>query len=312
MNREFSLKTADSGKWIAIAALIILGILFSGTTFAKDLRKLHEKSFDVRQGEKLVVSASAADVNIRTWDKNEFNIIVYGNKKAEDKLEFYFEKTSYGVKVRTEKHGNWISNLFGSNIQVKFDIMIPKKFELDISTSGGDITVGNLNGRQKLDTSGGDIQLSNTEGELNISTSGGDIKIYKQSGNTFVETSGGDIIIKETHGDFTGETSGGDINADLRDGKVKLETSGGDIKFWYSGENKGISLDTSGGDIIANVPSSIKANADFSTTGGEVTCHLNATNTNKKSSHRFIGQLNGGGPKFTAETSGGDITVKEK
>lgn len=318
MNKTLSFSIADSWKWAAIITFVVLGVLFCGNTFAKnshesrDLRKIHEKSFNVKPGEKLIVSASVADVNVRTWDKDEFNIIVYGNKNAEEKLEFFFEKTSFGVKVRTEKRGNWLSNLFGSNLQAKFDIMVPRKFELDISTSGGDITVGNLNGNKNLHTSGGDIELSVTEGYLKAETSGGDIKLYKQNGNTSIETSGGDIIIKENYGDVNGSTSGGDINADVRNGKVSLETSGGDITLWFSGENKGIYLNTSGGDIIANVPGSIKANASLSSSGGDVRCKINSTNVTKKSSHKFIGELNGGGPKLTAETSGGDITVKEK
>jgi hypothetical protein len=318
MNKTFTFEIADSWKWAAIITFVALGVLFCGNTFAKDskeskdLRKLHEKSFNVKPGEKLIVSASVADVNVRTWDKDEFNIIVYGNSKAEDRLDFYFDKTSFGVKVRTEKRGNWISNLFGSNIQVKFDIMIPKKFELEASTSGGDITVGNLTGNKNLETSGGDIELSVTDGYLKAETSGGDIKLYKQNGNAKIETSGGDIIIKETYGDIEGETSGGDINADIRNGKIHLETSGGDIKLWFSGDNKGIHLETSGGDIVANVPGSIKASATFSSSGGDVKCQINASNVTKKSSHKFIGELNGGGPKFTAETSGGDVTVKEK
>jgi len=312
MKKEFLINLSDSKKWIMIAVLIILGIIFSNNTFAKDLKKLDEKSFDVKPGEKLTVSASVADVDIRTWDKNEFNIKVFGNNNAEERMEFFFEKTSTGVRVKTEKRGNWISNLFWSNIQVKFEIMVPKNFDLDITTSGGDITVGNLIGKMALNTSGGDIKLSVTEGDLKATTSGGDIKLYKQSGSSYVDTSGGDIIIKESTGKVDGSTSGGDINADIRNGKVNLDTSGGDIKLWYSGENYGIALGTSGGDIAVYLPSSFKANAHLSTSGGDVSCKINATSTTKKSSHKFIAELNGGGEKLTVETSGGDITVLEK
>lgn len=312
MEKGLSILKADSGKLIAIITLLILGFLFCNSTYAKDLRKLHEKSFSVKKGEKLKIDASIADLNIRTWDKDEIEIKVYGNSKAEDKLKFSFDKTGYGVYVKAEKSGNFLSNLFGSNIQAKIDITAPKEFELELSTSGGDITVGNLMGKQYLSTSGGDIELSNTEGNLNAETSGGDIKVYKHKGYSKVETSGGDIIFKECVGDAICSTSGGDVNVDTRDGKVDLSTSGGDIKLWYSGENRGISLDTTGGDIEAYVPSNIKADAAFSTSGGDVTCRIKASKTTKESSHRFIGELNGGGQKFTAETSGGDILVKEK
>ncbi len=313
MERHISLKVTDSKKWVAILIFTILGFLFFGNTFAKDLRKLHDKSYDVKSGERLTVSASVADVYIKTWDKEEFNIKVFGNSKAADRMHFSFEKTSYGVKVRAEKEGNWLSNLFGSNIQVKFEIMVPKKFLLDIETSGGDITVDRLTGRMDLHTSGGDIKLSETDGEMKATTSGGDIKIYKHYGNSYVETSGGDIVVKETKGDIKGHTSGGDVEVETRDGRINLETSGGDVTLRYSGENKGISLHSSGGDIQAFVPSSLKADADFRTSGGRVHCGLNTTSSSgssKTSSRKFIGDINGGGNKFTITTSGGDITVK--
>ena len=312
MKNGFTMLKSDSGKWAAIIALILMGILLSSNTFAKELKKLHEKDFAVKSGEKLKISAEVADLNIRTWDKEEINIKVYGNNKAESRMQFEFEKTSYGVRIRAEKSGSWISNLFGTGIQAKIDIMAPKNFELELSTSGGDITVGSLKGKQYIHTSGGDIELSNTEGNLNAITSGGDIKVHKHFGWSKVETSGGDIIFKDCEGDVNGETSGGDITVEARNGKINLSTSGGDIKLYYKGDNRGIMLDTSGGDIYAFVPGDIKANADFSTSGGDVTNKIKATNAAKESSHKFIGELNGGGNKFTAETSGGDIVVKEK
>ncbi len=312
MGSVITTKKAEGGKWALLIALIVLGIIFSGNIFAKDLRKLREKSIDVKSGEKLVVSTPVADVNIRTWDKDQFNIIIYGNSKAEDRMEFSIEKTSYGVKVKGEKNSSWLSNLFGSNIQAKFDIMVPRNFQLDISTSGGDITVGNLSGFKKLHTSGGDIELSNTDGELEVKTSGGDIKVHKNKGLASLETSGGDIIVKECTGNLDAETSGGDLDVELNEGKVSLGTSGGDIKLNYSGENKGIKLSTSGGDITAWLPSSIKADAELVSTGGDVTCRIKSANTGKYSSHRFIGTLNGGGAKLTARTTGGEIIIKEK
>lgn len=312
MKNGFTIPKADGGKWAAIIALILMGILLSSNTFAKELKVLHDKNFAVKSGEKLKISATVADLNIRTWDKEEISIKVYGNNKAESKMRFEFERTSYGVRIRAEKSGSWISNLFGSGIQAKIDIVAPKNFELELSTSGGDITVGNLKGKQYLNTSGGDIELSNTEGNLNAVTSGGDIKVHKHLGWSKVETSGGDIIYKDCEGDVNGETSGGDITVEARNGKINLSTSGGDVKLYYKGDNRGIMLDTSGGDIWAFVPADIKASANFSTSGGAVTNKIKATNVVKESSHKFVGDLNGGGNKFTAETSGGDIVVKEK
>ncbi|MDZ7626687.1 MAG: DUF4097 family beta strand repeat-containing protein [Ignavibacteriaceae bacterium] len=94
--------------------------------------------------------------------------------------------------------------------------------------------------------------------------------------------------------------------------QINAETSGGDIKLEYEGENKGIDLSTSGGDIEVKVVKEINASMELSTSGGDVSCSLNMSNVKKSSGSRLIGDLNGGGQKLFAHTSGGDITVSEK
>ena len=94
--------------------------------------------------------------------------------------------------------------------------------------------------------------------------------------------------------------------------KINAETSGGDINLEYEGENKGIDLSTSGGDIDINLPKDFKASMELSTSGGDVSCSLNMSNVKKSSGSRLIGDLNGGGEKLYAHTSGGDITVTGK
>jgi len=107
-------------------------------------------------------------------------------------------------------------------------------------------------------------------------------------------------------------TSGGNIYLFCRDALINAETSGGDIMLEYEGENKGIDLSTSGGDIEVKVVKEINASMELSTSGGDVSCSLNMSNVKKSSGSRLIGDLNGGGEKLSAHTSGGDISVTEK
>ena len=93
---------------------------------------------------------------------------------------------------------------------------------------------------------------------------------------------------------------------------LKLKLPVVDIKLEYEGDNKGIDLSTSGGDIEVKVPKEINASMELSTSGGDVSCSLNMSNVKKISGSRLIGDLNGGGEKLLAHTSGGDISVTEK
>ena len=310
MEKVFTNKIKSVYGRLTLFAAVVISLLFINNVYADGTKKLEQKSFDVKPGEKLTINLVVGDVKIKTWDKNECSITVYGNSGAEKNVKYEFEKISTGVKIKSEKTGGWLKNLLGTNVDMKFEILVPKDFELDIETSGGDIDINNVNGSKFIHTSGGDVNLESTSGTVKLTTSGGDISIESQKGNIDLETSGGDISGKNIVGDLKGETSGGDINVEVSNGKVDLETSGGDIKFKYKGENKGISLRTSGGDVNAIVPSTIKADADFYTYGGEIECKVSATKTTKVSSQKFIAELNGGGPKFIIGTSGGDIVVE--
>lgn len=272
---------------IIFSSLLFL-FIFAVSANAQSLNLLHEKTFDVEPGQLLEVETDAGDIKLRTWDQNQVHIKVYGDKDAEEKMAFYFEKTSNGVLIDAEKESGF-SGWFGG-IRVKYEIDVPKNFNLDMKTAGGDLFVVDLDGGVKLKTSGGDIICDNVNGEFNASTSGGDIELTKVDGNISVSTSGGDVEIRSANG------------------KVNASTSGGDITLDYEGENKGIDLHTSGGDISIHIPNDLKAELYLRTSGGSIRCSAEVR-VHESSKYKFIGTMNGGGPELNAKTSGGDVTL---
>jgi len=239
-----------------------------------DLQLIKEKSFNISPGKKLLVEISSGDVKVTYWDKDEVYIKIFGNENAMEKMNFNMEGTEEMIKISGKKKSS-ISSWF-SNVNVEVEIKVPAQFNLDISTAGGDIKCGGITGEAELNTSGGDIWADKFSGIMNASTSGGNIFLF------------------------------------CNNAQINAETSGGDIKLEYEGENKGIDLSTSGGDIEVKVPKEINASMELSTSGGDVSCSLNMSNVKKSSGSRLIGDLNGGGQKLSAHTSGGDITVSEK
>ena len=93
-------------------------------------------------------------------------------------------------------------------------------------------------------------------------------------------------------------------------GSVHAETSGGGITLKLTGENKGIDVHSSGGDINIFVNDSIAANLEASTSGGKVRCELPITVKGDMSDEELRGKINGGGNIIRAETSGGDVRVR--
>lgn len=289
-------------------ALIISLILLGLTTIQAASQELYkEKTFNVNSGETLRMEVLGGDILIAAWDKNEVHVKVYANDNAQEKLDFTLEKTSDGVFIKSEKKGSlsWGWN----NISTKYEIKAPKEFLLDLKTSGGDIKVEKIDGKKLVKTSGGDIEIFDASGNLDAKTSGGDVTISNLKGDVELSTSGGDIKVTGTLGNVEAATSGGDIELNKTNGKVNAKTSGGDIKVYHNGENNGMELYSSGGDIEIKFSGTVKADLDLYTTGGKVKCGLSGLKIKEMKSNYLEGTVNGGGSLIKAKTTGGDVEV---
>lgn len=300
--------------------IIILAVFISTTAFSceyndhnyyddnSNLKTLQEKTFNTESGKKIEINASMGDVDISSWNKNEVYVKILGNSKAEDKIKFHFDEDSGNITVTAKKKGTF-TNWFTSGIRLRFEIKVPGKFNTETHTSGGDISLIAVDGKNQLKTSGGDISLKDITGDIYVSTSGGDIIAKYIKGNIILKTSGGDIKASNVTGDLTAKTSGGNITFSANNAKIVASTSGGNILGSYIGKNLGIYVHSSGGDILLKLPKDINGSAKLTTSGGYIECGIKLTNVEKKSNSKIIADLNNGGETIKVSTSGGDISV---
>lgn len=258
---------------LLLLTFTLISSSFASNLFKKDLELIHHKNFKIESRKLLKLSIDGGDVAITPWHRNEVEVKIYGNENAKEKYEYYFDADDQSINIKGERKKKW--NFF-SNIRLKYEVKVPANFNLQISTAGGDIKVGGVNGEISLNTSGGDIWADRLTGTVKLNTSGGDIKIFSN------------------------------------DASIEARTSGGDITLEYTGQNKGIELRTSGGDIEITLASDFGAKVELSTSGGDVSCNFKLNNVEKMSRTRIIGEINNGGNKLIATTSGGDIEVRRR
>lgn len=262
-------------KYLTVLLLILALPINNTFAFSRgnDKKLIHEKTFKISAGKKVVLNTDAGDIQITPWDKSEVYVKVVGNDNAAEKYDYTFDANSEEVRIEVEKKGGWS---WFSNINLKFEIKVPNNFNIEANTSGGDIKVGGVTGDIGLKTSGGDIW-----------------------GDRF-------------EGNFVAKTSGGDITLFCNNARIDANTSGGDIELEYTGSNKGIQLKTSGGDIDVKVPKDFNAIAELKTSGGDVDCNLTLNNVKRLSETKIDANINNGGAALVAITSGGDISVYKK
>jgi formylmethanofuran dehydrogenase subunit C len=176
------------------------------------------------------------------------------------------------VKVERRSRGGWGRE----PLQVAVRLTVPADSRLNLDTSGGSIVVrGNVSGDVVADTSGGSITVDGGAATLNLDTSGGSIRVGQALSTLRADTSGGSITV-----DYVGPAAT----------SVLADTSGGSIT---------VGLDPAGRFSITG-----------DTSGGGVTADGLTLDVRERARTRLVGDLNGGGARVVADTSGGTIRFR--
>ena len=296
------------------------------------------KQLDVTPGQKLVVDVDFGTIQVATGADTTVTLeahrlVEFGNDAKEKEYlaaaPITVTKEGDVVTVRSRRKESWMNWHFGfSRMNASYTLHVPKKFDLDLRTSGGEIAVVDVSGNVKAHTSGGKLEFANLEGALNadtsggsitlenckcpaeIKTSGGHISVVNGTGALHARTSGGRIEVHNLFGDADVETSGGGLVLEKIRGKLIGKTSGGSIRGSMPGEIAGdMQLKTSAGSIELAVPENAALDIDARTSVGHVVSELPLTTTDSGRQH-LRGKLNGGGKSVILETSAGSITLK--
>lgn len=220
--------------FVSLVSYLFLGADNSNvTTYRYDLGVLHEKTFPINPGKQLKVKTPTGDVEVTYWDESKVYIKILGDDNAEERMSFEFKNDENLVEIIADKNSS-LSSWF-SGINLKYEIKVPAKFNVDVSTSGGDILLICGGTEIVAHTSGGDINLDyfGPNFGIDLSTSGGDIRVDLPTdfdASMELSTSGGDVSCNLTMNNAT-KLSGHKIVADLNNGGMDFSahTSGGDI-----------------------------------------------------------------------------------
>jgi len=265
--------------WIAQCGVL----LATSTLVASDVEDRLTQSYQVKPGGKLAVEADRGSIEVKSADGDQVAIEVLrkvsreSRARAEEVLknhEVKFTQDGDTVQVRAELNSGWSSNWRdkGRNLQVRYLISVPKKFNVDLKTAGGSIKVADLTGQARSQTSGGSLNFGQIEGPISGRTSGGSISVAGCKGDVDIKTSGGSIHLGDVEGNTSAQTSGGSLTVKRANGKTVVKTSGGNIDV---AEVKGsLEAITSGGSITASVADQHSGDCRLQSSGGNINMRL--------------------------------------
>lgn len=312
---------------IKTALNIILTVLLTNFVMFASIDKTEKKTFEVNYGGQLKVETDRGSIKIKTHSIETIEVVVKFRAKTNDeelanklfkgfKLSYDQSGSDLNIEANQTNKKSWFSNLFGKSnwnkLNIKFIITVPNDYNVNLNTSGGGISVEDLQGLVKANTSGGGLTFGNIEGNILGKTSGGGISVGECSGSIDIKTSGGGITIDKCGGSVNAHTSGGGIKVNEVFGLINASTSGGSVYASIINQPKeDCSLTTSGGGITLILAENINAYLDAKTSGGSVSSEFPITFTGKAKRSVLKGNLNKGGPKLYLRSSGGSIKIQQ-
>ena len=315
----------QKGKGVVGLLFILFFFLLITPVASAAIEETINKSYTVRPGGKLTVDTNRGSIKVEGKRGDRVDVEVIQNVRTSskrmvrdilDSFQVRFDQKGNDVFIKAEYKRNGFRSFFNrltNRLQVKFLITVPLEFNVDLHTSGGSISVHDLDGEVLSKTSGGSLTFDNIIGDISGKTSGGSITVGEIRGAVNAHTSGGSIRIERAEGDIDVHTSGGSITIEEAMGAVMASTSGGSVTAYLSHQPEADSrLTTSGGSITVYIENDIGLDVDAQTSGGRIHTDFPVKISGTISPRSLEAAVNGGGPGLYIRSSGGGIHLKKK
>ena len=254
---------------ILTVMVLIAAILAAPAALAA--HRSFEKQFSAPSNGRLTLHTQVGSVHVlgSSTGKVTVSAQLTGTKSFLDRIHITARETAAGVTVSAHlarSHlDDWFHFAFFQKNDVRFTVEVPRDYPVDLQTSGGDISVRDLNAPVRAASSGGDISIAGVAGKIRVNTAGGDARLQHVSGDVHAQTAGGDIEVKYLKGPAKLRASGGDIQIEDSNGALELHAGGGGIRV--KNDTGPATLNSAGGDIhIADSTGTM----DLRTGGGDI------------------------------------------
>ncbi len=201
-------------------------LLAAATVFAHaEIEDRIRKSFNVGAGGNLVMDVDRGSIDGKTSGGGavEVEVVrkagVFWRSNGEEILkqhEITVAQQGNDVRIHSEFKGSRRWSWFGGGqrLSVRYLISVPKNYNTDLKTSGGGISISDLDGKVKAKTSGGSLRFGNINGTVWGRTSAGSISLEgcKQPGERWrmphdealrevdlIGVARGDVLLRRAH-----------------------------------------------------------------------------------------------------------------
>lgn len=135
----------------------------------------------------------------------------------------------------------------GGSVEVTIEAAVPRRCDLTLATTSGDIDAAGVEGEVHLKTASGRVTSARMAGKLVVQTASGDIEVGDVAGAVYLQTLSGDITSARIEGNLVTQTASGDVEIEAVAGQLGFKSASGDLDL-QGGQLSGLYLNTASGD----------------------------------------------------------------
>ncbi|HEV8599082.1 MAG TPA: M56 family metallopeptidase [Gemmatimonadales bacterium] len=150
---------------------------------------------------------SGGGVLLRGWDEQAVRVSgrLAGPSWRDSRVAL--ERTDRGARLRV-----WQQQRRGTtSTSHEFEIMVPRRFDVELNSAGGGVTIVGLEGSFHGQTGGGALIIERAAGQAELSTGGGDIRVSDSELRGTVSTGGGEVLLSGVRGGLRASSGSGPV-----------------------------------------------------------------------------------------------------
>ena len=178
----------------------------TGTVATHDGQRLH-----------LVTDLGKIIIKTQNSGKIDYTVLLEADASQKDAKQLLksFLVSAHATPDGVYFRGQSLVRRATGRLWVTVELIIPKNYNVDVMTGGGNIETEDVNGSVTLATAGGNIVAGNIGGPAHLTTDGGHITVKNVAGELVAATGGGHITTGAIEGNASLHTSGGHITSSV-------------------------------------------------------------------------------------------------
>ena len=166
------------------------------------------RTFTVNGTPRVTINTFDGRVTVHGWDKPEVTYTAIKGSHDEESLK--------DITIQAQQQGEAISIIAQDNDQengtVHFDVYVPRKSSLHVSSGDGALNLEGVSGQITLRSGDGPIEVANGGGQLQVNTGDGVIRVIKFDGQVDARTGDGEIALDGNFNELSARTGDGTIS----------------------------------------------------------------------------------------------------